>query len=312
VRAFNARGSSSFSNKIRTRTLGPPVDGTGNGLKGDYYNGRNFESLVLSRNDPTVEFDFGAEPAVGVNADNFSVRWLGRVEARYAETYTFYTTSDDGVRLWVNGQLLINNWTDHGPTENSGTITLQPGTRYTIRMDFYESGGGATARLGWSSDSQAKEIIPQSQLYSIAVNPLTNGLTGAYYDNIDLTNLRLTRTDPTVNFNWLDGSPDFRLAPDTFSARWTGFVQPQFTETYRFYTTSDDGIRLWVNGQLLIDNWTDHGPTQNSGTIALVAGRKYSIRMEFYENGGGAVATLDWESPSQPFQNIPQNRLFPR
>ncbi|MFO8008656.1 MAG: PA14 domain-containing protein, partial [Candidatus Brocadiia bacterium] len=89
----------------------------------------------------------------------------------YSETYTFTTRSDDGVRLWVNGQSVIDNWTDHGPTYDSGTIALSAGTKYDIQLDYYENGGGAVIELYWSSASQAEEIIPQSQLYSVAGLP---------------------------------------------------------------------------------------------------------------------------------------------
>jgi hypothetical protein len=64
-----------------------------------------------------------------------------------------------------------------------------------------------------------------------------------------------------VDFNWGTGSPDPSIAADNFSARWTGQVQPVSTQAYTFYTVSDDGVRLWVNNQLVIDNWTDHAPT---------------------------------------------------
>jgi hypothetical protein len=141
--------------------------------------------------------------------------------------------------------------------------------------------------------------------------PTGSGLTGQYYDNADFTSLKVTRLDPTVNFNWGSGAPDPSLGPDTFSVRWTGQILPQFSQTYTFYTTSDDGVRLWVNGQLLINNFTDHGPTENSGTISLTQGQKYDLKLEYYENGGGATATLSWSSSSQPKQIIPQARLFP-
>jgi hypothetical protein len=137
------------------------------------------------------------------------------------------------------------------------------------------------------------------------------GLKGEYFDNVDFTALRVTRTDPTVNFDWGSGAPDVSLAADTFSVRWTGFVQPEFGQTYTFYTRSDDGIRLWVNGQQIVNNWTDHGPTENTGTITLVAGQRTAIALEYYERGGGAVATLSWSSASQPKQIIPVARLFP-
>src|SRR6185295_16046578 len=88
-------------------------------------------------------------------------------------------------------------------------------------------------------------------------------------------------------------------------------VQAQVSETHTFYTVSDDGVRLWINGQLLIDNWSDHGPTENSGSIALTAGQKYALKMEYYENGGGATAKLLWSSASTPKQVIPQGQLHP-
>jgi fibronectin type 3 domain-containing protein len=136
------------------------------------------------------------------------------------------------------------------------------------------------------------------------------GLTGQYFNDQTLSNLVLTRTDATVNFNWGGGSPDPSVPADHFSARWTGQVQAQFSETYTFYTESDDGVRLWVNGQLIIDNWTDHAPTENRAAIALLAGQKYDIKMEFYENGGGATAQLLWSSPSTAQQAVPTSQLY--
>src|SRR6185295_1003307 len=120
------------------------------------------------------------------------------------------------------------------------------------------------------------------------------GLTGEYYDNMDFTNLRLTRTDSTVNFDWVGGSPDPSIGADTFSVRWTGQVQANATETVTFYTTTDDGVRLWVNNVLIIDHFVDQGPTEWSGAIALQGGVRYDLRMDYYENGGGATAKLSW------------------
>jgi alpha-tubulin suppressor-like RCC1 family protein len=138
------------------------------------------------------------------------------------------------------------------------------------------------------------------------------GLTGNYYDNMDFTNLKVTRTDPTVNFNWSWGAPDPSMGADQFTVRWTGKVQTKYSETYTFYTVTDDGVRLWVNNVLLIDDWNNHGSTENSGTITLNAGTRYDIKMEYFENGGGAISKLYWSSPSQPKEIIPPNRLFPQ
>ncbi len=282
------------------------------GLTGEYYDNIDFTNLKVTRIDPTVNFDFGeGSPDPSIEPDTFSVRWTGQVQPEFSETYTFYTVSDDGVRLTVNGEVIIDNLTVHPPTEDSGTITLVAGQQYDIKMEFYENAIGAVAQLLWSSASQPKQVIPQNRLFPTAAPPVGTGLKGEYYDNIDFTNLKVTRIDPTVNFDFGEGPPDSSIEPDTFSVRWTGQVQPEFSETYTFYTVSDDGVRLTVNGEVIIDNLTDHPPTENSGVITLVAGQRYDIKMEFYENGVGAVAQLLWTSASQPRQVIPQNGLFP-
>ena len=137
------------------------------------------------------------------------------------------------------------------------------------------------------------------------------GLAGQYYDNIDFTILRVTRTDPTINFDWGTGSPDPSIGVDTFSVRWTGQIEPLFSQTYTFYTETDDGVRLWINNVLVIDRWIDQGPTEWSGTISLSAGQRYDIRMDYYENGGGAVGRLRWSSASQLKEIVPQSQLYP-
>jgi hypothetical protein len=149
-----------------------PATGTGTGLSADYFSGTTLTTKLLTRTDAKVDFNWGsASPASGVPADNFSVRWTGQVSPRFSGSTTFYTVYDDGVRLWVNGQLLIDNWTNHGPTENSGSITLNAGTRYDLKLEYYEATGGATARLLWSSSCEAKGAIPTAQLYPAASPP---------------------------------------------------------------------------------------------------------------------------------------------
>jgi hypothetical protein len=136
-------------------------------------------------------------------------------------------------------------------------------------------------------------------------------LRGEYFDNLDFTGTRVVRNDATIEFDWGTGSPVGGIGPDTFSVRWTGWIRAATSETYTFTTESDDGVRLWVNGQLLVDNWTDHAPVRNSGTIALQAGRYYELKLEYYENGVGALIRLFWSSASQPEQTIPSSALYP-
>jgi hypothetical protein len=137
-----------------------------------------------------------------------------------------------------------------------------------------------------------------------------DGLLGEYYDNVDLTALMLTRVDPTVNFSWGGSAPTSSMGADTFSVRWTGTVQPRYSATYTFYTNADDGTRLWVNSQQIINDWVDHAATEANGTIALVGGQKYAIRLEYYENGGDASVQLSWSCPWVVKEIIPQSQLY--
>ncbi len=140
----------------------------------------------------------------------------------------------------------------------------------------------------------------------------TVGLAGAYYDNINFTGPRVGRFDPQINFNWGSGSPGWGFGADTFSIRWTGsVVTTGAAGTYTFFTRTDDGVRLWVNGVLLIDRWQNQSVTEWSGTIALQADTAYPLRLEYYENTGNAVCELRWRPPGGTKALIPAANLRP-
>jgi hypothetical protein len=172
---------------------------------------------------------------------------------------------------------------------------LEPDKTYYWRVDEYDI---TTTHIG--------------DVWSFTTAKVGGGVKAQYYNGMNFENLVLTRIDPQIDFNWGDpGSPDASVNVDQFSARWTGEVEAAFTETYTFYTTSDDGARLWINGVQVVNSWIDQGATEHNGKIDLVAGNTYSLIMEYYENGGGAVAQLRWSSPSTPKQLIPQAALSP-
>jgi PA14 domain/Putative Ig domain len=146
------------------------------------------------------------------------------------------------------------------------------------------------------------------------------GLLGQYYTNCSAvytnaknfnpTNLFLTRVDPVVDFNWTNGtSPN--LSNGTYTVRWTGQVQPQYSEIYFFDVNSDDGCRLWVNDQLLIDKWQTQSATDWTNAIYLQAGVRYDLRLDYFQTNGAAQAHLYWYSADQSRQIIPSNRLYP-
>jgi hypothetical protein len=164
----------------------------------------------------------------------------------------------------------------------------------------------------WRIDEFDGAATYTGDVWSFATAKEGGGVRADYYRGMNFENYVLTRIDPQINFNWGDpGGPDPSVGNDNFSARWTGEVEAAFTETYTFYATGDDGVRLWVNGQQLINAWVDQGATEYNGTIDLVAGNTYSLIMEYYENTGGTTAELRWSSPSTPKQLIPQAALSP-
>ena len=169
---------------INTAALG---DGTG--LLGQYWTNTTstaFTNLSFSvpptlvRTDAVVNFDWSTTgPDASIGQTNFTARWIGAVQPQYGETYTFTVIANDGVRLWVNGQLLVNDWTVHSTAAtNSGSITLSAQQLYNIRMDYFQQNGSATAQLLWSSPSTSQSIVPQTQLYPFTNPPPTVVMAG--------------------------------------------------------------------------------------------------------------------------------------
>ena len=142
--------------------------GTGNGLKGDYFAGTslNPNNLKLTRVDPVVDFDFSKRPPDrALGRENISVRWTGHLIPRFSETYTLHVRADDGVRLFLDGKKLIDQWQVRGATDHAATADLVAGQQYSIMIEYFQATGDAAMTLGWSSKSQKRETIPASQLF---------------------------------------------------------------------------------------------------------------------------------------------------
>ena len=138
------------------------------------------------------------------------------------------------------------------------------------------------------------------------------GLSAVYFDHQDLTGPAVLRTDPTIDFAWAgNASPVAGIAPGSYSVRWSGQVQAQITQTYVFSATADDGVRLWVGGRLLIDQWRDQAASESTGSIALSAGVKYDLVLEYYQAGGDTRIALAWSGPSTAKQIVPATQLYP-
>ena len=176
-------------------------------------------------------------------------------------------------------------------------LTLSPGSNYVL-------GAESSANVLIYPSATANGTGLKASYYT---NASTTYLNAA---NFNPTNLFFTNTDPAIDFTWTNGtSPN--LSNGLYTVRWTGQIEPQYSETYYFDTVTDDGVRLWVNDQLLIDKWQNQSGTEWTNAIALQANTRYNIKMEYFQNGGKAQAHLSWFSASQTKQIIPSNRFYP-
>ncbi len=254
---------------------------SGSVWRGQYYNNMTLAGApALERDDPEVNFDWGTgAPGAGIEADRFSVRWMRTLNLA-AGTWRFTVTADDGVRLWVDDRLVIDKWFDQRATSYSVDVALGAGN-HAVKIEYYENGDNAVAKLS----------------YSVVTAPPGSVWRGQYFNNMTLEGTpALERDDAEVNFNWGRGSPGGGVSADRFSARWTRTLSLA-SGTWRFTTTTDDGVRLWVDDQLLIDKWSDQGVTSYSADVALGAGN-HTVKMEYYDNAFDAVARLSYSQVS--------------
>jgi RHS repeat-associated protein len=460
---------------------------------------------LVSRIDPQVDFVWGDNsPAPGVINSDFSARWTGKVQARSSEDYVFWVVADDGIRLWIDGQLLVDDW--DAPTldwHNTDPLALTAGQKYDIKIEMFDNYGGGRAQLYWRTTSSVIPLgpVPMEQLYlppaglpptitptvtpsptstprdtpeggsrNVALNkpatatgecnvgenpaqavdgeyatklcdnsdnpvkqlqvdleavyniyqfviyhagsggespdfdtrdfniqvstngvdwttvvevvgnstdvttyniadadaryirlniitpsqlPYDNtariyefeaygtggptatptltatatitstptlvtgtgvGLAGEYFNNLTVSGPpSVSRIDPQVDFAWGDGSPAPGVINTDFSARWTGQVQARSSEAYVFSVFADDGVRLWINGQLKVNDWSN--PTlswHDTSPITLTAGQKYDVKIEMFDNYGGADMHFYWHTVSGtvPFEPVPMAQLY--
>lgn len=443
-----------------------PAQAAGDGITGNYYNytppyppspdppGFPKGTLALTRTDSNIDFDFGlGSPAPTINSDYFDVQWTGFIDITTGGNYTFWTQSDDGARLKIDGQTVVDDWTLHAATWDSGSVTLSPGY-HSVEMDYFENTGYAVARLHWQGPDAGPGCesgtnyqssgcaVPQSALYTsaplqvsgvdadctaptrltvhfsqavqsgpginsaenpanyqlspttpagqqiisatldasgqnvaltlaqpltpgvsftltirnvrsaaaagppgpggpgggpgtpltpdpttvtnIQVGVLSSGLFGTFYDqnqtdngNGDpeaFTGNTLTGVSPQIDYNFAGNPPNppFNTTQATaYSVRWTGYVKVDTAGSYTFSTVSDDGVRLRLDGNTVIDDFTDHAATTDTSGPQILAAGYHPVTLEYYQNRGVARIRLSWNGPGTGgTQVIPASNLF--
>jgi hypothetical protein len=303
VEYFDADGQASIQVVYTRGGAAPPTPTVVDAWKGEYFNNTALDGQpALVRNDANVDFNWGlAAPAASVNSDDFSVRWTRTLNFQPGN-YRFKITVDDGARLWVNNALIIDQWRQGSATEFTSDIYL-PGGALPVRVEFVEykenaliqatwsliSGGGGGDGGGGSNSDDEKTITE--------FKPKTKWV-GEYFSNPDLSGSPVFgRDDSKIDFDWGTGSPRADIPADNFSVRWTNTIAFG-SGLYRFTTETDDGVRLYVDGRLLIDKWRQQPATKYSADVQLSQGN-HTVRMEYQERGDVAIARLRIDSVRQ-------------
>jgi len=291
---------------IESAILGPVFTSTPDGSQsqGVYIgNGQqnNYLKVVVAANNGNPVIEIGWETLGNYSSQKIPVADIGNV----AELSLFLKVNPEtGI---VQAQYSLAG----GQAINVGApVTL---TDYTLSALQSSSQSLAVGLISTtvSSDPDFSATWDYIKINTETITGNAEGLGATYYNNINFTGSTVTRVDPTIDFTWGQGSPDPAIDANTFSARWEGFVLAPTSGTYTFFTNTDDGVRLWIDNEQLIDQWVNQGPTEVEGTIQMTAGQQVPITMEYYENGGGAVAQLLWQGPGVAKQIIPSDYLFP-
>lgn len=288
------------------------TSGSGGGLLATYYNTKNFALRAATKVDPTIDFFWGyLSPTQGVNQDRFSVRWQGQIQPQFSEQYTFHTplVSYDGVKVWVNGNQIINGSME-GNT-SSAPISLIAGQKYDIQIEYVEDIYHAGLKLEWESVSQPRQIVPSDRLFLPQGNG--TGLRGQYFNGAYFQNQAFARTDAQLDFGFPDRGIDSRLSDMGLSILWSGQITPRFSETYTLSIKHSGATKLWINGQLknLTSTQVD-GILLQSASIDFIANQPKDIQIS-YSLGGQKAPQVEllWSSSSQAPQTVPYFCLTP-
>ncbi len=259
-------------NAVATVANSTPI--SPNQWRGEYYNNTNLSGTpVLVRGDDKIDFEWGTgSPWPGV-ADNFSVRWKKTVRFDRSGVYRFTTGSDDGLRIRIDGRTILDQWYNRTFTRSTTDVYISAG-EHLIEVEYYDSSFYATVLVDW-------QYHTPSMVWE-----------GSYYRNPNLSGEpAFIRNDQNIKFDWGSGSPDSSIPADNFSVRWRRSLNLP-GGAWQFYTRSDDGSRVFVNGQKVLDQWWDHAAQSAYSAYHYLNDGKHDLVVEFYERFG--VASMEF------------------
>jgi len=241
-------------------------------------------------------------------------RWGGGIRLHHGGYFTTEYGSGlyDAKRPWEETRGMGASF---GYNRNE-TIDEYQSAEHLVRLlaDLVSRGGNLLLNIGPTADGRIP-VIMQERLVQIGDWLKVNG-EGIYATRPwsvktgEYEKAHMARIDPVIRFPWRNGSPGGDIKANGFHVTWTGYLQADKTGDYTLHTISDDGVRLWIDGAKVIDNFSNHAPTEDTAHVHLEAGRKRALKIEYFEDTGGATMMLLWSGKNLRKQIIPQKNLF--
>ncbi len=273
---------------------------------------------TLQRVDKDINFASTLEAFPGTKlVDNFYVRWTGVLKVPKDGRYKFYLNSDDGSRLFIDRDKVVDNGGTHDMTEVSGEAELKAGD-HEIKVEFFDEAEDAGCILSWEANGMPKAVLPASVLFHKA-GGAESGLLAEFFkteegseDFPDFPASKapdLKRVDKDINFESTQDDWPGTSFKDFFYIRWTGKIRIPAEGAYTFYLESDDGSRMFIDGKQVLDNGGAHAMEEVAGGMNLTAG-DHALKVEFFEKDVDAGCKLRWKGPNIEKQIVPASVLF--
>lgn len=329
--------------QVREATFDPPVAFPptvapgAQGLLGEYFADTTLSRMMFVRPDGEPSFDWADAPPHVWLPWEFSTRWTGTITPRYTEPHTFTVYSDGGVRLWIDGNLVLDHWTNKAGDRLRGNVNLVAGKKHDVRIEWFNPRGKARFTLYWESKTQRRQIVPaeclapathtlHESIQTDAMNRFSvklpsgdgggdllrvvesragTGVLAEYFADKEMEKPRFKRIDRGIDFVYTPDAPEPLVGP-TFSVRWTGRIKAMHAGVYTFHITAEDGHRFLFDGRLLSDRWF-HMATgfDTQVRVELEAGKSYDFQLDAYQGDGKGRASLSWSSERHAYQTVP-------
>jgi hypothetical protein len=294
-----------------------------NGLNFQYYEQTDYSALPdFSKNNPvktgnTSNFDL----SVANRNSQYAINFTGYINIPTDGQYTFYTSSDDGSSLFIDGVKVVDNDGLHSEQERSGVIGLQAG-KHAISVGFFQGQGLNTLKVSYAGGGLSKQQVPASELYRTsdgpgsnllpAVNPsnLVNGIDYKYYEQASYTVLPdFSQSNPVKTGNTSNFDLSVANRNSQYAINFTGYINIPTDGKYTFYTSSDDGSNLFIDGVKVLNNDGLHSEQERSGVIGLQAG-KHAISVGFFQGQGLNTLKVSYAGEGLSKQQVPASELY--